>query len=88
MMDIVLKFGILSLLGYLAYSIINLNKLIEKPTKSFLWAIMYIISAIIFDTLLTNVLPLLSKGTGASIFSGFILLTILIMAWSKNKKLK
>lgn len=81
-------YGIIPFLGYLLYSIVNLNKLIEKPWKSAFWALIYIACAIIFEILLGNALPLLKKGTGASIFSGLILAIILLYLWVKVRKLK
>jgi hypothetical protein len=88
MMGLVVGFGIFPLLGYLFYSIINLNKLIEKPWKSLIWGIIYMISAILFEAFLRHVLPLLSKGDGASIFSGIILGSLLIFLWVKNRSFK
>ena len=88
MMGFVVGFGLIPLLGYLLYSIINLNKLIEKPWKSLAWGIIYIISAIIFDIFLGRVVPLFSKGDGASIFSGIVFGAILIFLWIKNRGLR
>ena len=81
-------YGIIPFLGYLLYSIINLNKLIEKPFKSFTWALIYIACAILFEIFLGNALPLLEKGDGASIFSGIILATLLLYLWLKLRAAK
>lgn len=88
MTGIVAGFGNIAFLGYLAYSILNLDKLIKHPYKSFLWAAIYIVCALIIDILLSRALPMLEKGTGASIFSGLVLTTILIYLWIKIRKLK
>ena len=81
-------FGILAFLGYLFYSTINLNKLIEHPWKSAVWALVYIAGAIIFDIFLSKAIPMFSKGDGASLFSATVLCTILLYLWLKSRKYK
>jgi hypothetical protein len=88
MIDYVISFSFIAFLGYLAYSIINLNKLIKNPFKSALWALIYIICAILFDLFLSTSLPMLEKGDGASIFSGLVLAIIILYLWIKVRKLK
>ena len=88
MIDVVLGFGIFSLLGYLVYSIINLNKIIENPGKTLSWGIMYILGATISDIFFKQVIPMFSKGDGASLFSAVVLCIVLLMFWIRSRELK
>ncbi len=88
MVQSILGFSFLATLGYLVFCIKNLGKILEDFRKPLVWGIAYILGAVIFDVFIKNVPGLFSKGDGASIFSGLVILWVLIILFVKKEEMK
>ena len=88
MADALLGFGMLTVIGYYVACIYGFSKILDDPYKIIRWGGGYAIGAAITPLIFSSFLPQIKEGTFVSIFSGSVILYVIVMVWLKAKELK
>lgn len=88
MADALLGFGMLTAIGYYVACIYGFSKILDDPYKIIRWGGGYAIGAAITPLIFSSFLPQIKEGTFVSIFSGSVILYVIVMVWLKAKELK
>jgi hypothetical protein len=75
-------------LGYYVACIYGFSKILDDPYKIIRWGGGYAIGAAITPLIFSSFLPQIKEGTFVSIFSGLVILYVIVMVWLKAKELK
>ncbi|MCG2736686.1 MAG: hypothetical protein L6282_09875 [Candidatus Methanoperedenaceae archaeon] len=88
MADALLSFGWFTVLGYYVACIYGFSKILDNPYRIIYWGGGYAIGASVTPLIFSSVWPQIKEGTYVSIFSGVVILYVIIMVWLKARELK
>lgn len=88
MAEALLDFGLLTTIGYYAACIYGFSKILDDPYRIVKWGVGYAIGASVTPLIFSSVWPEIQKGTYLSIFSGLVILYVVVMIWLKARELK
>lgn len=88
MANALLDFGWFTALGYYIACIYGFSKILDDPYRIIKWGGGYAIGASVTPLIFSSFLPQITEGTYVSIFSGLIILYVLVMVWLKARELK
>lgn len=81
-------FSIFAMIGYYVACIYGFSKILDDPYRIVKWGAGYAIGASVTPLLLSSVWPEIKEGTYLSIFSGVVILYVIVMIWLKARTLK
>lgn len=81
-------FGIITAVGYVFACIYGLARIIDKPNRALVWAVGYMIGAIIIPIGLESVLPILNQRDWSSLIALIVIGIVLLMLYLKARELK
>jgi len=88
MANALLGFGWFTALGYYAACIFGFSKILDDHYKIIKWGVGYAIGAAVTPLVLSSAWPEIKAGTWGSIFSGLVILYVVVMLWLKARELK
>ncbi len=88
MADALLGFGLLTAIGYYVACIYGFSKILDDPYRIIKWGVGYAIGAAVTPLIFSSFWPEIKKGTYVSIFSGLVILYVIVMVWLKARELK
>jgi hypothetical protein len=86
--NIILEFSKFATIGYILICIYGFVHILDKPLNILLWGASYVIGAIAISLLFNKLIPAISEKTFTSIFTGIILLSIIILLFLQSRKLR
>jgi|GEM_PF-1569410 len=81
-------FGILTLVGYIFACLYDITAIIDKPKRTFVWALGYAVSAVMIGFFFGKLYPAISGKTAASVYSLAMTAIIIIILFLQSRKLK
>lgn len=81
-------FGIIAAIGYVFACIYGLAKIIDKPDRAVVWAVGYIIGALILPIALESILPIMKRADWSSLIAIVVIGFVLLMLYLKARELK
>jgi len=81
-------FGIITAIGYVFACIYGLAKIIDKPDRAVVWAVGYIIGALILPIALESMVPILNKADWSSLIAVVVVGFVLLMLYLRARELK
>ena len=81
-------FGIITAVGYVFACIYGLARIIDKPNRALVWAVGYIIGALIIPIALESILPILNQRDWSSLIAIIVIGIVLLMLYLKARELK
>lgn len=81
-------FSIIASVVYILVCIYAFTSILENPTKVITWGAGYLIGTIAIGLIFSKLIPILSKNDWTSIFSGIILICIIITILAKSHHIK
>lgn len=88
MAEALLDFGLLTTIGYYVACIYGFSKILDDPYRIVRWGAGYAICASVIPLIFSSVWPEIQKGTYLSLFSGLVILYVVVMIWLKARELK
>lgn len=88
MAEALLDFGLLTTIGYYVACIYGFSKILDDPYRIVRWGAGYAIFASVIPLIFSSVWPEIQKGTYLSLFSGLVILYVVVMIWLKARELK
>lgn len=88
MAEALLDFGLFTAIGYYVACIYGFSKILDDPYRIIKWGAGYAIGASVAPLIFSSVWPEIKGGTSVSIFSGLVILYVIVMIWLKARELK
>jgi hypothetical protein len=88
MANALLGFGWFTALGYYVACIYGFSKILDDPYRIIKWGGGYAIGASVTPLIFSSFWPQIKEGTYVSIFSGLVIIYVIIMVWLKARELK
>ncbi len=88
MANALLGFGWFTSLGYCVACIYGFSKILDDPYRIIKWGGGYAIGASVTQLIFSSFWPQIKEGTYISIFSGLVILYVIVMVWLKARELK
>ena len=82
------SFGIITALGCLFACTYGITKIIDKPERAVIWAVGYIIGALILPIVLDSIAPIMNQRDWSSLISIFVIGFVILMLYLKARELK
>ena len=82
------EFGIITAIGYIFACIYGITKIIDKLERAIIWAVGYIIGAIVIPLALENIIPIMKKADWASLIAILVMVYVIFMLYMKSRELK
>jgi hypothetical protein len=88
MANALLGFGWFTALGYYVACIYGFSKILDDPYRIIEWGVGYAIGASVTPLIFSSFWSQIKESTYVSIFSGLVILYVIVMVWLKARELK
>ncbi len=88
MAEALADFSWFTMVGYYVACIYGFSKILDDPYRIVKWGAGYAIAASVTPLILSSVWPEIKQGTYLSIFSGLVILYVVVMIWLRARDLK
>lgn len=88
MAEALLDFGLLTTISYYVACIYGFSKILDDPYRIIKWGGGYAIGASVIPLIFSSVWPQIKEDTYASMFSGLVILYVIVLFWLKARELK
>lgn len=88
MANALLGFGWFTALGYYVACIYGFSKILDDPYRIIEWCVGYAIGASVIPLIFSSFWSQIKESTYVSIFSGLVILYVIVMVWLQARELK
>lgn len=81
-------FGLITAIGYIFACTYGITEIIDKPERAVVWAVGYIIGALIMPFILESLVPQIKKADWSSLIAILIVGLVIFMFYLKSRELK
>lgn len=82
------SYGLFTFISYIFTSIYGFTRIVDNPYRIIIWGVGFAFGAIAVDLLFNRFLPYMGGGDLVSIFSGLVVLSVIVMLYIKSIQLK
>ena len=82
------SYGLFTHIAYVIACVYGFSRIIANPYRPLIWGVGFALGAVATDLIFSTFIPTISGGDWVSVFSGLVILFVIIMVYLKSKELK